>query len=312
MRELAHVQGPLAFDDPWLAAATSERTVVLLHMEACMRACRNRDSGQKPDSPGVRTMSAADVSPRLAPLPRCSPEGVIDALAVVSSTPACLLRHCGCHGPAGAAHAAVLLQVAGRDRRRPRGWAAGAGPQCIALASSWLAAGDGAPVLMHGQLAVQGLMLLATFGLPGGGSGADPPCHAEHGRLRTWRFDGSQGRPRRRSRGARGRAGQDQPASASAALAPAYTRPPRCKGAPEAVLAARKALLASLVAAEAAATAEGDAAAAAVAGAAAGDPGAGGQPADAEDRDGSPLQLRCDKWDAWGEDLDGLPAPSHF
>ena len=65
MRELAHVTGPLAFDDPWLAAGTSDHTLLLLHMEACMRACRNR-AGPPPDSlPGVRRLGPEDVRPCL-------------------------------------------------------------------------------------------------------------------------------------------------------------------------------------------------------------------------------------------------------
>ena len=61
------MQGPLAFDDPWLAAATSERTVQLLHMETCMRACRNRAATPREDLPGTRSMGLADVRTRLAP-----------------------------------------------------------------------------------------------------------------------------------------------------------------------------------------------------------------------------------------------------
>ena len=79
---------------------------------------------------------------------------------------------------------------------------------------------------------------------------------------------------------------------------------PRHKRTCEAVLAARKALLASLVAAEEAAAAkerEAVPAAQLEAGLAQGEGG---------DTD---LSQPCPaKWDAWGEDLDGLPAPSHY
>ena len=63
MRELAHVTGPLSLDDPWLAAATSDHTVLLLHMEACMRACRNRALLPHDHLPGVRRLAPDDVRP---------------------------------------------------------------------------------------------------------------------------------------------------------------------------------------------------------------------------------------------------------
>ena len=132
---------------------------------------------------------------------------------------------------------------------------------------------------------------------------------AEGGRLRTWRFESSQGRPPRR-RGKCRQAGE-QPAAVPVDSALKQQRP---RSTPEAVIAARKALLASLVAAEAAAQA-----AAAAAAQEEGKPTDQPQavqlpavPAPAAQRAVTPQHEQPAKWDAWGEELDGLPTPSHY
>ena len=134
---------------------------------------------------------------------------------------------------------------------------------------------------------------------------------ADNGQLRTWRFEGSRVRQRRRGTPRQSQAGKPD----SKALHPNADGQQDLgtqNAPPKSILAARKALLASLLAAE---DAESEEAEASPDEAAEGDKAApaGGPPAAeaVSQSEGPEPAVAHVRWDPWGDYAEDLPLPRH-